>query len=62
MIYVRSVVRAATLFLIGILIGLALHVISPAPVVSSRNTSTVVVVSSPVADQSARSANSGVLR
>jgi hypothetical protein len=54
----RSVILAAALFLVGVLIGLALHVISPAETVSSRNSSIVVVVSA----QSARSANSGVLR
>jgi hypothetical protein len=54
----RSVALAAALFLIGILLGLALHVISPATTYSSRNSSTVVVVSVPAAT----SADGDVLR
>jgi hypothetical protein len=54
----RSVALAAALFLIGILLGLALHVISPAMTYSSRNSSTVVVVSVPAAT----SADGDVLR
>jgi hypothetical protein len=45
---VRSVVFAATLFLIGVLLGLGLHVVSAMVSSSSRNTS--VVVSAPLTD------------